>query len=88
MSRSSGRAESMLRVIPVRKYKYSLLLVQLQEAQCCQWCSWSRDYETNLSLLVEFRADVWTSGNTVVLAAQSDRFVTNNYGVSTISTAF
>ena len=32
----------------------------------------------NLSLLVEFLADVLTSGNTAVLPAQTDCFVTNN----------
>ena len=77
VSRSTARANSTLQVIPVRIYKYSLLLVQLEEAQCCQLCRWRGEYK-KLILLVEFCVDVWTFGNTVVLPTQNDCFVTNN----------
>jgi len=67
VSSPAARADSKLQVIPVRMYKYSLLLLQLEQR-----------LSKNLSLLVEFLAVVWTSGNTAVLPAQTDCFVTNN----------
>jgi hypothetical protein len=78
VSSPAGRADSKLRVIPVRMYTYSLLLSMVQMEQRIS-------NKIQLNSPVSYRY-VEVPGNTGVLPAHTNNFVTNNKILSTIFT--